>query len=219
MMSPRFRFGEPDSGGHVRRIGILVSGRGSNMVALLEAAAQGELGAEPAVVFSNRANAPALERARAAGVPVEHRSHRAYDSREAFDAAVVDCLAGYDLDGVVLAGYMRIVTPVFLRAYPDAVINIHPSLLPAFPGTRAVEQAWEYGVKVTGCTIHLVDEQVDHGPIILQRTLEVGDARDADDLASRLLAVEHQTLVDAVRLWAEGRIRIEGRRVRILPVE
>ncbi|RMF18898.1 MAG: phosphoribosylglycinamide formyltransferase [Candidatus Dadabacteria bacterium] len=199
------------------RLGICVSGRGSNMQALLRAAQRGELLADPVVVFSNHLDAPALERARAAGVAVEALESRGYASRADYDAAVVQCLQPYDCDIIALAGYMRIVTPTFLNAWPGRVLNIHPSLLPAFPGLHAVEQAWSYGVRVSGCTVHFVDAEVDHGPIIVQRAVSVLPDDTVDRLAARILEQEHDAFVEAVNLVAAGRVRLEGRRVLIEP--
>lgn len=199
------------------RVAIGISGRGSNMVALLEARAAGRLPVEPVVVFSNRADAPGLAAAAAAGLPTLVLPSKGRADRAAFDGELVAALQPYRPDSAVLAGYMRIVTPTFLAAFPGGVVNIHPSLLPSFPGVDAVRQAWEWGVKVVGCTVHFVDAEVDHGPIILQRTLMVGDAADAADLASRLLVEEHRAIVEAVALWGAGRLRIDGRRVTILP--
>ncbi|MEM9695161.1 MAG: phosphoribosylglycinamide formyltransferase, partial [Myxococcota bacterium] len=155
------------------RLGILISGRGSNMAAILDAIADGELRAEARLVLSNKAAAPGLERARAAGVRTAVVRHRDYPSREAFDEAMVAELKAVEVDWVVLAGFMRIVTPVFLRAFPWRVVNIHPSLLPAFVGVDAQAQALAYGVKVSGCTVHLVDEGVDAGPILAQAAVPV----------------------------------------------
>lgn len=192
---------------------ILVSGRGSNMAALLEAHRQGRLAAEPVVVFSNKPDALALTKAKAAGVATEVLAHKDFASREAFDAAVVTCLRRYAIELVVLAGYMRIVTPIFLAAFANRVINIHPSLLPAFPGTNSVKQAWDYGVKVVGCTAHFVDAAIDHGPIIAQQALVVREGETAEELAARLLPLEHETLLTAINLVAKGQVIVEGRRV------
>ena len=198
------------------RLGICVSGRGSNMQALLRAATEGRLAADPVVVFSNRPDAPALAHAAAAGVATESLSARGCSDRAAYDAAVVDCLRPYRCDLIALAGYMRIVTPTFLAAWPGRVLNIHPSLLPAFPGLHAVEQAWRYGVRVSGCTVHFVDAEVDHGPIIVQRTVPVLPDDSVNDLAARILEQEHLAFVEAVNLVATGRTRVEGRRVIVV---
>jgi phosphoribosylglycinamide formyltransferase-1 len=198
------------------RIAIFVSGRGSNMEALLQAHQKGELKAEPVVVLSNRAGVPALEKAQRYGIPAIVEEHKLYPLREDHDRAMVGHALRFQAEGAVLAGYMRLVTPVLISAFPRGVINIHPSLLPAFAGAHAVKSAWEYGVKVTGCTVHFVNERMDEGPIILQRAIEVKEEDTPESLAERLLDVEHLTLIEAVNLWAEGRLRVEGRRVRIL---
>jgi len=186
------------------------------MEALLVAYKRGELRAEPVVVLSNRAGVPALEKALRYGIPAIVEEHKKYPSREEHDRAMVEHARRYGAEGAVLAGYMRLVTPIFLSAFSRGVINIHPSLLPAFPGAHAVRSAWEYGVKVTGCTVHFVNERMDEGPIILQRTIEVREEDTPETLAERLLPLEHRTLIEAVNLWAEGRLRLEGRRVRIV---
>lgn len=185
------------------------------MAALLDAYRQGQLAARPVVVFSNNSNAPALKRAQDAGISTEAIAHRDFADRQDFDRAVVACLRRYAVELVVLAGYMRIVTPVFLDAFPNKVINIHPALLPAFPGTDGVKQAWEYGAKIVGCTAHFVDAAVDHGPIIAQRALAVREGETAAELAARLLPLEHETLLAAVNAVAKGQATIAGRRVVI----
>ncbi len=187
-------------------IGVLVSGSGTNLQAILDAIARDELPAVVRLVLSNKSDAFALERARAAGVPTRVLSHRDYADREAFDAAMVEALRSAAVEWVVLAGFMRLVTPVFLGAFPWRVINIHPSLLPAFPGVRAVEQALAYGAKVTGCTVHLVDEGTDTGPVILQRAVAIGEHETAEALHERLHAEEHVALVAALQLVAAGRL-------------
>lgn len=197
------------------QIAVFVSGRGSNMQALLDAQAAGKLSARVVGVFSNRAEAPALEIARAHGIPVATLSARAYADREAYDRAVLDRVAEWQAEGAVLAGYMRIVTPAFLAGFPRGVINIHPSLLPAFPGAHGIRDACAWGVRVTGCTVHFVDERVDHGPIIAQRALALPPCADPEETAARLLPLEHETLLEATNLWAEGRLEVQGRRVDI----
>lgn len=199
------------------RIVVGISGRGSNLKALLDAREAGRLSAEIVGVFANRADAGGLAYARAAGLPALVVESRGYTDRAAYDKSLVDALRPLKATGAVLAGFMRIVTPIFLDAFDDGVLNIHPSLLPAFPGVDGVAQAWEWGVKIVGCTVHFVDPEVDHGPIILQRALPVGDARDVEELASRVLVEEHAALVEAVSLWGARRLRIEGRRVLVLP--
>jgi phosphoribosylglycinamide formyltransferase-1 len=195
-----------------KRVGVLVSGRGSNLQALLDAAVQGRLGGSVAVVISNVASAQALERARAAGVPALFRDHRGR-RREEFDRELLALLAEHSVDLVCLAGYMRILSRDFLGALPGRVVNIHPSLLPAFPGLEAQRQAWEHGVKLSGATVHLVDEGLDAGPIVAQEAVPVLEDDTPAALAARILEAEHRLYPAAVRLLLSGRYRIEGRRV------
>jgi phosphoribosylglycinamide formyltransferase-1 len=196
----------------VKKIGVLVSGRGSNLQALIDAARRGELGGEVAVVVSNVESALGLERARQAGIPAVFRDHRG-KKREAFDAEIVEILQAHRVDLVCLAGFMRLLSPVFVRAFPGRVVNIHPALLPAFPGLDAQRQAWEHGAKVSGATVHLVDEGLDSGPIVAQEAVPVLSTDTPDALAARILEAEHRLYPRAVRLLLEGRCRVEGRRV------
>lgn len=196
----------------MKRIGVLLSGRGSNLQALVDAARRGELGGEVAVVVSNVETAPGLERARGAGIPTAFRDHRG-KKREAFDAEVVEILRAHRVDLVCLAGFMRLLSPVFVRAFPGRIVNIHPALLPAFPGLDAQRQAFEYGAKVSGATVHLVDEGLDSGPIVAQEAVSVLSSDTPETLAARILEVEHRLYPRAVRLLLEGRCRVEGRRV------
>jgi phosphoribosylglycinamide formyltransferase-1 len=196
----------------MRRIGVLVSGRGSNLQALIDAAVRGELGGQIAVVVSNVETAQGLERARRAGIPAVFRDHRG-KKREAFDAEVVEILRAHAVDLVCLAGFMRLLSPVFIRAFPGRIVNIHPALLPAFPGLDAQRQAWEHGVKLSGATVHLVDEGLDSGPIVAQEAVSVLSSDTAETLAARILEAEHRLYPRAVRLLLEGRCRVEGRRV------
>ncbi|HLA77848.1 MAG TPA: phosphoribosylglycinamide formyltransferase [Vicinamibacteria bacterium] len=193
-------------------IGVLASGRGSNLQALIEAAAAGALGGRIAVVLSNLESAPALDRARRAGIPAVFRDHRGR-RREDFDQELVGVLQHHQVELVCLAGYLRILSPVFIRAFPGRILNVHPSLLPAFPGLEAPRQAWEHGAKVSGATVHLVDEDLDSGPIVLQEVVPVLDADTPETLARRILTVEHRLYPQAVRLLLEGQLRFEGRRV------
>jgi len=156
----------------VKRVGVLISGRGTNLQALIDAAAKGRLGGEVSLVLSNVAGAGGLERARAAGIPAEVREHRGR-SREAHEREILDALAAHGIDLVCLAGYMRVLSPGFVRDFAGRILNVHPSLLPAFPGTDAARQAWEHGVRVAGATVHLVDESLDGGPILVQEALHV----------------------------------------------
>jgi phosphoribosylglycinamide formyltransferase-1 len=194
------------------RVGVLLSGRGSNLQALIDAAQRGELGGEVAVVVSNVETAQGLERARRAGIPAVFRDHRG-KKREEFDAEIVGILRAHEVDLVCLAGFMRLLSPVFLRAFPGRIVNIHPALLPAFAGLEAQRQAWEHGVKVSGATVHLVDEGLDSGPIVAQEAVPVRSDDTAETLAARILEVEHRLYPRAVRLLLEGRCRVEGRRV------
>ena len=200
----------------VLTLGVLASGSGTNLQAILDRVADGTIPARVGLVLVNRPGAHALERARAAGVSTLLLDHRGFPSREAFDAAVVDALRAAAVDTVALAGFDRLVTPVLLRAFAGRVLNIHPALLPAFKGLHAQRQALEYGVRIAGATVHFVDEAMDHGPIILQGAVAVGDDDTPESLAARILAVEHVLYPSALRLLAEGRLRVDGRRVRIL---
>lgn len=197
-----------------RKIGVLVSGRGTNLQAILDAAAAGRLGgATVALVLSNVAEAKALERAGAAGVATEVIDHRRHPSRQTFDEAVVRTLRAAEVDIVALAGFMRMVGAPLLEAFPWGVVNIHPSLLPAFPGLHAQRQALEHGVKVSGCTVHFVDAGCDSGPIIAQAAVPVLDGDDEAALSARILAEEHRLYPEALRTLAEGRVIVRGRRV------
>ena len=195
----------------MKAIGVLVSGRGSNLQALIEEARAGRLGGEVGVVVSNVEGAPALDKARAAGVPAVVRDHRG-KTREEHDRAVLRVLQDHGVELVCLAGYMRLLSPAFLGALPHRVVNIHPSLLPAFPGLEAQRQAWEYGVKVAGATVHLVEEALDAGPIVMQEAVSVRPDDTADSLAARILEAEHRLYPRAVRLLLGGRWHLEGRR-------
>ncbi len=202
-------------------LGILVSGSGTNLQAILDAVQHQELDARVRLVVCNRAGALALERAERAGVPTRCLPHTEFSSREAFDESLIGVLREAGANWIVLAGFMRMLTPSFLQAFQGRVLNIHPSLLPAFPGTRAQEQALHYGVKVTGCTVHFVDEGVDTGPIIAQRAVPVLDGDDVNTLTARILEQEHLLLVEVLRLIGQDRVRIEpagaaGRRPRVV---
>ena len=198
------------------KLGILISGRGSNMAALIDAVGRGAIpSAEVAVVISDKADAAGLGSARASGVEavvVERRGR----TREEHDAEIIEVLRKRGVEYVCLAGYMRLLSKDYISAFNDLIINIHPSLLPSFPGLDAQRQALDHGVKVTGCTVHFVDEDLDAGPIILQRVVEVRDDDTAETLSARILEQEHAAYVEAVRLVATGRLRIEGRRTILL---
>ncbi len=201
------------------QLGVLVSGTGTNLQAIIDAVKSGKLDARVRVVISNRPDVLALERARQAGIPAEVVRHETFDSREAFDVRLIETLHQHGASWVVLAGFMRVLTPVFLKAFAGRVVNIHPALLPAFPGTRAQRQAIDYGVKVTGCTVHFVDEGVDTGPVIAQRAIAVHDDDNADSLGQRLLQEEHSLLVEALGWIAAGRVEVDpggaGQRPRV----
>jgi phosphoribosylglycinamide formyltransferase-1 len=194
----------------VKRIGVLISGRGSNLQALIDAQRDGQLGGEIVVVISNVETAFGLARARKAGIPAVFRDHRG-KQREDYDAELLAVLKEHAVDLVCLAGYMRLLSPHFIQA--GRIVNIHPALLPAFPGLHAQRQAFEHGVKVSGATVHLVDEHLDAGPIVVQEAVPVLDTDDADALAHRILEVEHKIYPRAVRILLSGRCRVVGRRV------
>ena len=199
-----------------RRIGVLISGRGSNLQAILDAVADGRLEAEIAIVISNKADAAGLDRARRAGIESLHLSHRDYDSRETFDLAVVAELKKRDVALVCLAGFMRLLSAEFVNAFPNAILTMHPALLPAFPGLDGQGQALSYGVKVSGATVHIVTPELDNGPVVLQATVPVHDSDTVDDLAARILKQEHRIYPEAIGLVLDGEWSIVGRRfVRI----
>jgi len=195
------------------RLGVLASGRGSNLQAIIEAIEAGKLTAEVRVVISDQAEAYVLERARKHGIPTATFHAKDYPSREDFDRAVIQCLRDHQVELVCLAGFMRILSPTFIQQYKNHIINIHPALLPAFPGLHVQHKALEYGVKFSGCTVHFVDEGMDTGPIILQATVPVLDGDDEEALAARILHFEHQIYPRAIQLIAQGRLQIVGRRV------
>jgi phosphoribosylglycinamide formyltransferase 1 len=195
-----------------RNVGVLISGRGSNLQALIDAAADGRLGGRIAAVISNVAEAPGLQRARAAGIPAHVVDH-AGRPREVHDREMLAALRAHDVSLVCLAGYMRLLSAEFIHAFPGRILNVHPSLLPAFPGRDAARQAFEHGVQVTGATVHLVDEGLDSGPIVLQEAVPVAADDTPETLAARILEAEHRIYPRAVRMALDG-LRLEGRRVR-----
>ena len=190
----------------------MISGRGSNLQAVIDAVAAGRLDATIAVVISNKADAGGLERARRAGIETLHIDHRRYSSREAFDMAVVTELRSRDVSLVCLAGFMRLLSAAFVEAFPNRILNIHPSLLPAFPGLDGQRQAWEYGVKVSGATVHIVTPELDAGPIVRQAVVPVHDDDTPAELAARILKEEHRIYPEAIAAMLAGGWRIEGRR-------
>ncbi len=196
-----------------KRIGVLLSGRGSNFEALAEGVAAGRIpGAEIAIVVANREGTQGIERAQSRGIAARVIPSKGLE-REIYDRQVVAVLREYQVDLVCLAGYMRLLSPYFVECFPQRILNIHPSLLPSFPGLESQRQALEYGVKFAGCTVHFVDENLDAGPIVLQAVVPVLDGDTADTLSERILREEHRIYSEAVRIVLEGRFRIEGRRV------
>ena len=196
----------------MKRLGILLSGRGSNFVAIADSIAAGRLDAEIAVVISNRADAPGMTAARQRGLTVVLLPSRGIE-REAHDALLARELDQAGVDLICLAGYMRLLSPSFIRRYPLRILNIHPSLLPAFPGLDVQQKALDHGVKVSGCTVHFVDEGLDSGPIVKQAAVPVLDDDTAESLAARILKEEHRIYSEAIALVLSGKFRIEGRRV------
>lgn len=196
-----------------KRIGVLLSGRGSNFEALADSIAAGRIpNAEIAIVVSNRESAAGIAKARERNIPAQVIPSTGLQ-REAYDKLVVEALREKKVDLVCLAGYMRLLSPYFVTAFPNRIVNIHPSLLPAFPGLEAQRQALEHGVKFTGCTVHFVDENLDAGPIIIQAVVPVKDSDTVETLSERVLHEEHRIYSEAVRIILEGRYRVEGRRV------
>jgi phosphoribosylglycinamide formyltransferase-1 len=195
-----------------RNLGVLISGRGSNLQAIIDSIADGRLAARVALVVSNRSDAQGLTRARDAGIETFCLSHRAFARREDYDSRLVEQLRAHDVGLVCLAGFMRLLSPVFIEAFPNAVLNIHPSLLPAFPGLEAQRQALEHGVKVSGATVHLVNSDLDAGPIVLQAAVPVLETDTADTLAARILVEEHKIYPQAIRTILDGGWEVAGRR-------
>lgn len=201
----------------IHRLGVLISGRGSNLQAIIEAVGAGRLDATIALVISNRAGAPGLDLARAAGIETLVLPHGAYRNREDYDRALVDALRARGVRLVCLAGFMRLLSPVFVEAFPNAILNVHPSLLPSFPGMDAPRQAIEHGVKISGATVHLVTADLDAGPIVLQAAVPVLPGDTADTLAARILVEEHRIYPEAIRVVLAGGWSVEGRQFVTLP--
>ncbi len=195
------------------KLAVLLSGRGSNFLAIHEAIVRGELDATIVAVISNRAEAPGIARARELGLPAHVINHRAFPNRVAHESEVLRVLAEAEPDFIALAGYMRLLSPTFVAAYPNRILNIHPSLLPSFPGVDAQAQAVAYGVRVSGCTVHFVDENLDAGPILVQRAVPLLDGDTAETLSARILEQEHGAYVEALVRLSRGGLRVEGRRV------
>ena len=202
------------------RVGVLVSGRGSNLQAIIDNIEAGQLSAELAVVISDQADAYALERARKHGIPGVHVSSKGYKGkRDEYDALLVQELLKHNVELVCLAGFMRIITPTLIKSFPNRILNIHPALLPAFPGLHVQKAALEHGVKFSGCTVHFVDEGMDTGPIIIQAVVPILNNDTEDTLSARILTQEHKIYSRAIQLYAEGRLRIEGRKVFVATPE
>lgn len=197
------------------RLGILVSGSGTNLQAIIDRIEAGEIKAEIACVISNKADAYALTRASRHGIPVVIHENKNFTDRTSYDAATVEILRGCKVDLVVLAGFMRILTEVMVNAFPNAIMNIHPALLPSFQGLHAQQQALDYGVRFSGCTVHFVDCGTDTGPIILQSVVPVEQDDTEETLSVRIQKAEHHTFAAAIKLYVEGKIQVKGRKVRI----
>jgi len=196
-------------------IGVLASGRGTNLQAIIEAIEDGKIEGEIKIVMSDHPDACALKRAQQYLIDTRYIDFKEFNNREDYDKEIIKTLKEKKIDLVVLAGYMRILSPYFIRTYKNKIINIHPALLPSFPGLHAQEQAVEHGVKISGCTVHFVDEGIDSGPIILQKTVEVSDDDTEESLAEKILKEEHQIYPRAIQLFSQGRLMIKGRRVFI----
>ncbi|MDY6850594.1 MAG: phosphoribosylglycinamide formyltransferase [Thermodesulfobacteriota bacterium] len=201
------------------KLGVLVSGSGSNLQAIIDNIEAGSLGAGIAVVISNEPGVHGLARAEKHGLKTALVNHRDFSSRQAFDRRLVEVLQGHGVELVVLAGFMRVITSTVLDAFPNRVINIHPALLPSFPGVHVWQKAVDYGVKFSGCTVHFVDEGTDTGPIIIQAVVPVLDDDTAETLSGRILKQEHRIYSKAIQLFAQGRLEIQGRRVRVRPLD
>jgi len=196
-------------------IGVLASGRGTNLQAIIEAIEDGKIEGEIKVVVSDNPDACALKRAQQYHIDTRYIHFKEFKNREDYDKEIIKILKEKKIDLVVLAGYMRILSPYFIRTYKNKIMNIHPALLPSFPGLHAQKQAVEYGVKVSGCTVHFVDEGIDSGPIVLQKAVEVSDDDTEESLAEKILKEEHQIYPRAIQLFCEGRLVIKGRRAFI----
>lgn len=196
-------------------IGVLISGAGTNLQAIIDAIENGKLDAKIEIVLSNKADAYGLERARRHGIPTNVLNHKDFSSREAFDEAVVALLGACGVELVVLAGFMRLLSPVFIKAYSNRIMNIHPALLPAFPGLNVQQRAVDHGARFSGCTVHFVNEECDEGPIIMQAVVPVLPEDTGETLAARILVQEHHIYPRAIQLYAEGRLKVDGRKVLV----
>jgi len=201
----------------MKKIAVLVSGSGSNLQSIIDSAESGYIDIQVSVVVSNKENAYGLVRAQNHGIPTQVIKHSDYPTREDFENRLIGVLDGYAIDLVVLAGFMRVLTPLFVNHYHRRIMNIHPALLPSFPGTHGQKQALDYGVRFSGCTTHFVDEGTDTGPIIIQAVVPVLPGDTEESLGARILKEEHRIYPESLKLWSEGRLVIEGRKVRILP--
>jgi phosphoribosylglycinamide formyltransferase-1 len=197
------------------KLGILISGNGSNLQSIIDYIEKGSLKATIKIVISNNPDAYGLTRAKKHGIPVVILKNGDFINKEDFDLELINILKNNSVDLVILAGFMRVLTPTFLKAFPQKIMNIHPALLPSFPGIHGQKQALEYGVKLSGCTVHFVDEGVDTGPIIIQSAVQVFDDDTEEALAARILKEEHRIYPQAIQFFAEGKIEIKGRKVRI----
>jgi phosphoribosylglycinamide formyltransferase-1 len=199
--------------GRILPIGVLASGRGSNLQSIIDAVAQGKLSAEIKVVISDNAEALALVRAKACGIQTEILLDQGFSSRSAYDRKLIQMLNDRGVELVILAGFMRIMSKDFIKAFPMKIMNIHPALLPSFPGLKVQKKALEYGVKFSGCTVHFVDEGVDTGPIIIQAAVPLYDDDTEESLSERILREEHKIYPQAIQFFAEGKLKVQGRRV------
>lgn len=195
------------------RVGALASGRGSNLQAIIDASEAGKLDASVVVLVADKKDAYALERARKHSIPPVFVDPKAYGSREAFDQAVISVLKEHQVELICLAGFMRVLSPVFIQHFRHRIMNIHPALLPSFPGLHGQDQALQHGVKFSGCTVHFADEGIDTGPIIIQAVVPIFDEDTEETLSARILRYEHQIYPKAIQLFAEGRLEVKGRRV------
>jgi phosphoribosylglycinamide formyltransferase-1 len=199
------------------RVGVLISGSGTNLQALIDACERHEINATVAVVVSNKHDAFGLERARKAGIPAVFVDRTAYTTISAYNHAIAEALDDHAVELVVMAGYMRLLGQEVLHAFPGRVMNLHPALLPAFPGASGIKEAFDYGAKVTGVTVHFADEHFDRGPVIAQEVVRIAEDDTVATLEAKIHAVEHGLIVEAVGLFADGRLEIDGRKVRVLP--
>lgn len=197
-------------------IAVLVSGSGSNLQAIIDASERGEIPCRVGIVISNKADAYGLVRAKKHGIPTESVDHKGFSTREEFDVKLVEIIRGTGAELVCLAGFMRVLTPVFVHAFPNRILNIHPALLPSFPGTHGPGQALSYGVRFSGCTVHFLDEGVDTGPVIVQAVVPLYDDDTEETLAARILVQEHRIYPMAIRLFFSGKLEVKGRRVKVL---